>query len=101
MKVRSSVKKMCEYCKTVKRRGRVYITCSANKKHKQRQGYSTAAHEGSFITKSVDLIPKPEMLKMSTVHNRFLSLVPRVQQPPAVFGLWKNSIFSLLFNKGN
>ncbi|KAK9706172.1 hypothetical protein RND81_07G108900 [Saponaria officinalis] len=101
MKVRSSVKKMCEYCKTVKRRGRVYITCSANKKHKQRQGYSTDAYEGSYITGSVDLIPRPEMPKITNVHNRLMPLAPKVQQPPAIFGLWKNAIFSLLFNKGN
>jgi large subunit ribosomal protein L36 len=37
MKVRSSVKKMCENCKVVKRHGRVYIICE-NPKHKQRQG---------------------------------------------------------------
>lgn len=46
MKVRSSVKKMCEFCKTVKRRGRVYVICTANPKHKQRQGMSTFAYEG-------------------------------------------------------
>ncbi|RJQ29699.1 50S ribosomal protein L36 [Candidatus Parcubacteria bacterium] len=37
MKVRSSVKKMCNKCKVVRRRGRLYIVCS-NPKHKQRQG---------------------------------------------------------------
>ncbi|MBU3895700.1 50S ribosomal protein L36 [Patescibacteria group bacterium] len=37
MKVRSSVKKMCEKCKVVKRRKKVYIICQ-NPKHKQRQG---------------------------------------------------------------
>jgi len=37
MKVRSSVKKICENCKVVRRRRRVYIICS-NPKHKQRQG---------------------------------------------------------------
>ncbi|MFA5084017.1 MAG: 50S ribosomal protein L36 [Candidatus Paceibacterota bacterium] len=37
MKVRSSVKKICLKCKTVRRRGRLYVTCS-NPKHKQRQG---------------------------------------------------------------
>lgn len=47
MKVRSSVKKMCEFCKTVKRRGRVYVLCTANPKHKQRQGMSTFAYEGT------------------------------------------------------
>ena len=38
MKVRSSVKKMCEGCATVRRRGKLYVTCSRDKKHKQRQG---------------------------------------------------------------
>lgn len=38
MKVRASVKKICRQCKTVRRRGRVYVVCKANPKHKQRQG---------------------------------------------------------------
>lgn len=38
MKVRSSVKKMCDGCSTVRRRGKLFVTCSKNKKHKQRQG---------------------------------------------------------------
>ncbi|MDJ0798043.1 MAG: 50S ribosomal protein L36 [Calothrix sp. MO_167.B12] len=37
MKVRASVKKICERCTTIKRRGRVMVICS-NPKHKQRQG---------------------------------------------------------------
>ena len=37
MKVRASVKRICESCKIVRRKGRVYVICS-NKKHKQRQG---------------------------------------------------------------
>ncbi len=37
MKVRTSVKKMCEKCKVVRRHRRVYIVCE-NPKHKQRQG---------------------------------------------------------------
>ena len=37
MKVRSSVKKMCEKCKVIKRKGIIRIICS-NPKHKQRQG---------------------------------------------------------------
>lgn len=37
MKVRSSVKKLCDGCKSVKRKGGVvYIICSKNGKHKQR-----------------------------------------------------------------
>ncbi|KAE9971418.1 hypothetical protein EG328_005564 [Venturia inaequalis] len=40
MKVRSSVKKLCDGCKSVRRKGGkyVYIICSKNPKHKQRQG---------------------------------------------------------------
>ncbi|MBN2843494.1 MAG: 50S ribosomal protein L36 [Sedimentisphaerales bacterium] len=38
MKVRSSVKKICENCKIVKRHGVVRVICSANPRHKQRQG---------------------------------------------------------------
>ncbi|MBI5116679.1 50S ribosomal protein L36 [Candidatus Poribacteria bacterium] len=37
MKVRTSVKKICEKCKIVRRKGVVRIICS-NPKHKQRQG---------------------------------------------------------------
>ncbi|MCP6720342.1 MAG: 50S ribosomal protein L36 [Patescibacteria group bacterium] len=38
MKVRTSVKKICKDCKTVRRRGRIYVVCKNNPKHKQRQG---------------------------------------------------------------
>ncbi|KAI1173589.1 ribosomal protein L36-domain-containing protein [Nemania sp. FL0916] len=44
MKVHSSVKKRCEHCKVVRRKrnkrhpGYLYIICSANPRHKQRQG---------------------------------------------------------------
>jgi large subunit ribosomal protein L36 len=37
MKVRASVKKMCEHCKIVRRRGVIRVICT-NKRHKQRQG---------------------------------------------------------------
>ncbi|MBD3882553.1 50S ribosomal protein L36 [Phormidium tenue FACHB-886] len=37
MKVRASVKRMCEKCRVIRRRGRVMVICS-NPKHKQRQG---------------------------------------------------------------
>jgi len=37
MKVRSSVKKICNKCKIVKRKGIIRVICE-NPKHKQRQG---------------------------------------------------------------
>ena len=37
MKVKASVKRICDKCKIVRRRGVVYVVCS-NPRHKQRQG---------------------------------------------------------------
>ncbi|MBI4707697.1 MAG: 50S ribosomal protein L36 [Candidatus Omnitrophica bacterium] len=37
MKVRSSIRKVCDKCKIIKRRGVVRVIC-ANPKHKQKQG---------------------------------------------------------------
>lgn len=38
MKVRASIRKMCDHCKIVKRKGVVRVICKKNPKHKQRQG---------------------------------------------------------------
>jgi large subunit ribosomal protein L36 len=38
MKVRSSVKRICENCKIVRRKGVVRVICPADPRHKQRQG---------------------------------------------------------------
>nr|YP_009455445.1 ribosomal protein L36 [Adenolobus garipensis]AUG83441.1 ribosomal protein L36 [Adenolobus garipensis] len=37
MKIRSSVRKICEKCQMIRRRGRILVICS-NPRHKQRQG---------------------------------------------------------------
>ncbi|ODV88229.1 hypothetical protein CANARDRAFT_190729, partial [[Candida] arabinofermentans NRRL YB-2248] len=37
-KVRTAVKRFCSECYVARRKGRVYILCKANPKHKQRQG---------------------------------------------------------------
>ncbi|MBN2100867.1 50S ribosomal protein L36 [Candidatus Dojkabacteria bacterium] len=37
MKVKASVKKRCEWCYVVRRKGKVYVYCKKNPKHKQRQ----------------------------------------------------------------
>jgi large subunit ribosomal protein L36 len=37
MKVRASVKRICDKCKIIRRRGVVRVICT-NQKHKQRQG---------------------------------------------------------------
>ncbi|MBL4694871.1 50S ribosomal protein L36 [Candidatus Gracilibacteria bacterium] len=38
MKVRASVKPMCDDCQMVRRRGVLRVICKKNKRHKQRQG---------------------------------------------------------------
>ncbi len=38
MKVRTSVKKICNDCRVIKRKGVVRVICKKNPKHKQRQG---------------------------------------------------------------
>nr|AGW04699.1 ribosomal protein L36 [Matelea biflora] len=37
MKMRASVRKICEKCRLIRRRGRIRVICS-NPRHKQRQG---------------------------------------------------------------
>nr|YP_009161320.1 ribosomal protein L36 [Wisteria floribunda]YP_009233427.1 ribosomal protein L36 [Wisteria sinensis]YP_010274510.1 ribosomal protein L36 [Wisteria brachybotrys]YP_010274586.1 ribosomal protein L36 [Wisteria frutescens]YP_010274662.1 ribosomal protein L36 [Wisteria villosa]AJC10069.1 ribosomal protein L36 [Wisteria floribunda]AMB27307.1 ribosomal protein L36 [Wisteria sinensis]QJQ79630.1 ribosomal protein L36 [Wisteria brachybotrys]QJQ79705.1 ribosomal protein L36 [Wisteria sinensis]QJQ79 len=37
MKTGASVRKICEKCRLIRRRGRIIVICS-NPKHKQRQG---------------------------------------------------------------
>ncbi|KAK9740454.1 hypothetical protein RND81_03G036600 [Saponaria officinalis] len=37
MKIRASVRQICEKCRLIRRRGRIIVICS-NAKHKQRQG---------------------------------------------------------------
>jgi large subunit ribosomal protein L36 len=38
MKVRPSVKPMCDQCKVIRRHRVVRVICNSNPKHKQRQG---------------------------------------------------------------
>ena len=38
MKVKPSVKRICEKCKIIKRKGVVRVICSSDPRHKQRQG---------------------------------------------------------------
>nr|USZ79659.1 ribosomal protein L36 [Nyctocalos pinnatum] len=37
MKLRASVRKICDKCRLIRRRGRIRVICS-NPRHKQRQG---------------------------------------------------------------
>nr|YP_009669269.1 ribosomal protein L36 [Korupodendron songweanum]QCW94268.1 ribosomal protein L36 [Korupodendron songweanum] len=37
MKIKASVRKICEKCRLIRRKGRILVICS-NPRHKQRQG---------------------------------------------------------------
>ncbi|KAK4713098.1 hypothetical protein R3W88_019005 [Solanum pinnatisectum] len=95
MKVRASVKKMCEFCCTIKRRGRVYVLCTSNPKHKQRQGYSTFASEGLISTTPVMTRVKQNTSVTEGIH----SLVPGKIEA-TVTPWWKRGIASILFKEG-
>mmetsp|Transcript_24525 Transcript_24525/g.97317 ORF Transcript_24525/g.97317 Transcript_24525/m.97317 type:complete len:90 (-) Transcript_24525:209-478(-) len=43
MKVKSSVRKICEHCYSVRRGKKLWIYCKKNPRHKQRQGFATLA----------------------------------------------------------
>ncbi|HHU43035.1 MAG: 50S ribosomal protein L36 [Bacillota bacterium] len=38
MKVRPSVKPICDKCKVIKRKGKIMVICKKYPKHKQKQG---------------------------------------------------------------
>ena len=52
MKVRPSVKRICEKCKIIKRKGRVMVICE-NPKHKQRQGSEGGTLEWHVLLVSI------------------------------------------------
>ncbi|KAK9208299.1 hypothetical protein WN944_000653 [Citrus x changshan-huyou] len=101
MKVRSSVKKMCEFCKIIKRRGRVYVICSANLKHKQRQGMSTFANEGLIPSTSVETNVKQEIAPNHNIRAGLASLIPKKHESWSIIYGWRASLASLLFKQGN
>ncbi|KAK4265169.1 hypothetical protein QN277_026255 [Acacia crassicarpa] len=93
MKVRSSVKKMCEFCRTVKRRGRVYVLCTANPKHKQRQGMSTVAEAVSSPTVSSEASFKQISFTISS-RKGLASLLPQRHSLSMLYG-WRVGLASI------
>ena len=62
MRVRSSVRKLCEACRVVRRKGTVFVVCDKSPKHKQRQGVHAAAASaaklgGVAATAARELLP--------------------------------------------
>jgi len=47
MKVRASVKKLCENCKIIRRKGVIRVICT-NARHKQRQGWGAGRRQQTW-----------------------------------------------------
>ncbi|CAM8914567.1 unnamed protein product [Rhodiola kirilowii] len=98
MKVRSSVKKMCEFCKTVKRRGRVYVVCTANPKHKQRQGMSTFACDDPSSVMSPEIGSKHQI----SLKNDLIAVRPTLIQKTFNLSMmpgWRVGLASIFSDK--
>ena len=63
MIVKTSVKRMCPACAVVRRKGRIYIVCKVNARHKQRQGLHTLATAVSPV------VAAPRQLKLLALRN--------------------------------
>ncbi|KAF8097831.1 hypothetical protein N665_0280s0033 [Sinapis alba] len=103
MKVRSSVKKRCESCKTVKRRGIIYVICSSNPKHKQRQGYCSISHEGTIIPTplfSDESVSNQKVVKLPCLRVS-ASVVPLLHKRPETTTSfeWRGGFASILFKQ--
>ncbi|KAI3893473.1 hypothetical protein MKX03_022801 [Papaver bracteatum] len=96
MKVRSSVKKMCEFCRTVKRRGKVFVLCTANPKHKQRQGLSTFAYDGALPPISSEVTTTKQGMSLIYNWRDGLASLFRKNQEPTIRG-GRGGLASLLY----
>ena len=54
MKTKSAIKRLCKHCKIVKRRGRNFVICKKNPRHKQRQGFHTATGAASMAVNTLN-----------------------------------------------
>uniref|UniRef100_A0A0D9ZEV1 Ribosomal protein n=1 Tax=Oryza glumipatula TaxID=40148 RepID=A0A0D9ZEV1_9ORYZ len=95
MKVRASVKRLCAYCKVVKRRGIVFIQCKANAKHKQRQGFSTLAEAAAACHPP----PPPLLTNTSPAVAATVAEASKVaKQEPSMKFNWPLGLAALLKN---
>jgi ribosomal protein L36 len=71
MKVKKAVRRLCEHCFVARRRGKLFIVCKKNPKHKQRQLFHTNAAAGSS-TAAADLAAVRS--SCDACHNRWTLL---------------------------
>lgn len=85
MKVRSSVKRICDKCQVVRRGKKVFVVCKANPKHKQRQGFhtSSAAAAGGASSGAQGAAAAGAAAGGAAVAPRILSLGVAARSTPA------------------
>ncbi|KAG7378157.1 54S ribosomal protein L36, mitochondrial [Phytophthora pseudosyringae] len=76
MKVRSSVKRMCDGCKVVRRRRKVYVICDRSPKHKQRQGLHTSALAAPRESAAITGVSPNASFQAALKQLQFPGLVP-------------------------
>ena len=94
MKVRSSVKVMCDGCSVVKRKGNVYIICSKNPKHKQVSDQLTNFYVFSYCSTEAGLTRRRNR---SHYYDHSVFKLPTHSINPAFAFVLKNMLFSHRF----
>ena len=93
MKIRVSLKKMCDGCKFVKRKGKLRVICKKNARHKQRQPYSTQAINLPTQQNFPTSLPIQNHQKLININNKS-SVKPLFNSIPIVLSL--TGIFTTL-----
>ena len=101
MKTKSAIKRLCKSCKIVKRRGRNFVICKKNPRHKQRQGFHTttgAALVGSNDFNKTQQSGHPSFESSDcntsniidlTVSNNMITTTPHIATTNfCVYGVW-------------
>ena len=68
MKVRSSIKTFCKFCSVVRRGKKLYVYCTDNPKHKQRQGFHSFATDS---TCECDCVSNTDVSKNANAYLNF------------------------------
>ena len=94
MKVRSSVKLLCDGCAIVKRKGRIYVICSKNPKHKQVSDQFTNFYVFSYCSTEAGLTRRRNR---SHCYDHSVFKLPTHSINPAFAFVLKNMLFSHRF----
>ncbi|KAB5514689.1 hypothetical protein DKX38_028595 [Salix brachista] len=105
MKVRSSVKKMCEFCQIVKRRGRIYLSLIEKKSCALLVQLRTVYVEDNnvladILARSAETSAPQRIVPSQGMGIGLASLLPKKYEPSTIYG-WRAGLSSFLFKQGN